>query len=82
MACSASGSYNWYEETCKKENGVETISAAACASMRRSSCVLENGIIETTPGRVIFNTIVPKELGFQNYSSAQEEDERARHAVL
>ncbi|MDR3625104.1 MAG: DNA-directed RNA polymerase subunit beta' [Chlamydiales bacterium] len=29
---------------------------------------LENGIIETTPGRVVFNTIVPKELGFQNYS--------------
>jgi len=28
----------------------------------------EAGIIETTPGRVIFNTIVPKELGFQNYS--------------
>lgn len=26
------------------------------------------GIIETTPGRVVFNTIVPKELGFQNYS--------------
>jgi DNA-directed RNA polymerase subunit beta' len=25
-------------------------------------------IIETTPGRVIFNQIVPKELGFQNYS--------------
>jgi DNA-directed RNA polymerase subunit beta' len=29
---------------------------------------LETGIIETTPGRVIFNTIVPKELGFQNYA--------------
>jgi DNA-directed RNA polymerase subunit beta' len=29
---------------------------------------LEDGIIETTPGRVVFNTIVPKELGFQNYS--------------
>lgn len=28
----------------------------------------ENGIIETTPGRVVFNTIVPQELGFQNYS--------------
>lgn len=27
-----------------------------------------NGIIETTPGRVIFNSIVPKELGFQNYN--------------
>lgn len=25
-------------------------------------------IIETTPGRVLFNTIVPVELGFQNYS--------------
>lgn len=29
---------------------------------------LPSGIIETTPGRVIFNTIVPKELGFQNYA--------------
>ena len=29
---------------------------------------LESGVIETTPGRVVFNTIVPKELGFQNYA--------------
>ncbi len=29
---------------------------------------LPDGIIETTPGRVIFNTIVPEALGFQNYS--------------
>lgn len=29
---------------------------------------IEGQIIETTPGRVLFNTIVPKELGFQNYS--------------
>lgn len=28
----------------------------------------EGGKIKTTPGRVIFNTIVPKKLGFQNYS--------------
>ncbi|NGX31925.1 MAG: DNA-directed RNA polymerase subunit beta', partial [Chlamydiae bacterium] len=28
---------------------------------------IDEGIIETTPGRVLFNTIVPKELGFQNY---------------
>ncbi len=28
---------------------------------------VDGGIIETTPGRVIFNTIVPRELGFQNY---------------
>ncbi|MGE3535610.1 MAG: DNA-directed RNA polymerase subunit beta', partial [Parachlamydiales bacterium] len=29
---------------------------------------LESGVIETTPGRVMFNMIVPKELGFQNYA--------------
>ena len=29
--------------------------------------LIDGGIIETTPGRVLFNTIVPKELGFQNY---------------
>ncbi|MBI3900768.1 MAG: DNA-directed RNA polymerase subunit beta', partial [Chlamydiia bacterium] len=29
---------------------------------------VDGPIIETTPGRVLFNTIVPKELGFQNYS--------------
>ncbi|MCH9690304.1 MAG: DNA-directed RNA polymerase subunit beta', partial [Gammaproteobacteria bacterium] len=28
---------------------------------------LKSGIIETTPGRVIFNRIVPEKLGFQNY---------------
>lgn len=28
----------------------------------------DGSIIDTTPGRVIFNSIVPKELGFQNYS--------------
>ena len=29
---------------------------------------LPSGIIKTTPGSVIFNTIIPEELGFQNYS--------------
>lgn len=32
----------------------------------------DGSIIETTPGRVLFNTIVPKELGFQNYSLPQK----------
>lgn len=27
-----------------------------------------DGIIETTPGRVVFNSIVPKAMGFQNYT--------------
>lgn len=30
--------------------------------------LIDGGIIETTPGRVVFNTIVPKEMGFQNYA--------------
>ncbi|MEI6242949.1 MAG: DNA-directed RNA polymerase subunit beta', partial [Chlamydiota bacterium] len=29
---------------------------------------IKGSIIEATPGRVIFNTIVPEELGFQNYA--------------
>ncbi|MCF7852075.1 MAG: DNA-directed RNA polymerase subunit beta' [Simkaniaceae bacterium] len=29
---------------------------------------LDSGIINTTPGRVIFNQIIPTRLGFQNYS--------------
>ena len=28
---------------------------------------IDGGIVETTPGRVVFNTIVPPKLGFQNY---------------
>ncbi len=37
---------------------------------------LPSGIIETTPGRVIFNTIVPKELGYQNYSLPSKRTEQ------
>ncbi|MDN3508002.1 MAG: DNA-directed RNA polymerase subunit beta', partial [Simkaniaceae bacterium] len=29
---------------------------------------LKDGIINTTPGRVIFNEIIPEEMGFQNYA--------------
>lgn len=37
---------------------------------------LPSGIIETTPGRVIFNTIVPEELGYQNYSLPSKRTEQ------
>ncbi|MCH9633500.1 MAG: DNA-directed RNA polymerase subunit beta' [Chlamydiae bacterium] len=37
---------------------------------------LKSGIIETTPGRVIFNTIVPEELGYQNYSLPSKRTEQ------
>ncbi len=37
---------------------------------------LPSGIIETTPGRVIFNEIVPEELGYQNYSLPSKRTEQ------
>lgn len=65
-AMTASGSYTWYEKGVKADDVM---------NYRRGVRIHEliklrtpNGIIETTPGRVIFNSIVPKELGFQNYS--------------
>ncbi len=68
LAMSASGSYNWFEEGALREG-------MRCDDLGRGLPVHEKikvrvrgGIIETTPGRVIFNTIVPKEMGFQNYT--------------
>lgn len=37
---------------------------------------LPSGIIETTPGRVIFNKIVPEELGYQNYNLPSKRTEQ------
>ncbi|MFA6118655.1 MAG: DNA-directed RNA polymerase subunit beta' [Parachlamydiales bacterium] len=34
----------------------------------RIKVLIEGGIVDTTPGRVLFNTIVPVMLGFQNYA--------------
>jgi DNA-directed RNA polymerase subunit beta' len=71
MALNASGSYNWFI----KPDGRGAPKAGEPSYYNRGIRIheqiklrTENGIIETTPGRVIFNTIVPKELGFQNYS--------------
>ncbi|KIC74975.1 DNA-directed RNA polymerase subunit beta' [Neochlamydia sp. TUME1] len=73
MALNASGSYNWYED----EKGGKRIDNEATNKVHYSRGVrihelikvrTEAGIIETTPGRVLFNMIVPKEMGFQNYS--------------
>lgn len=68
LALHASGSYNWYDASDPtKEEGREYFGRG----VRIHELIkvrTEAGIIETTPGRVLFNTIVPKELGFQNYS--------------
>lgn len=64
MSLYGSGSYNWFES---KPN-VPNHYGRGIRIHERIKLRTENGIIETTPGRVLFNTIVPKELGFQNYS--------------
>lgn len=75
LALQASGSYNWYPVQGTGKGKKQQAQAPAQTYYNRGLRIheqiklrTENGIIETTPGRVIFNTIVPKELGFQNYS--------------
>jgi DNA-directed RNA polymerase subunit beta' len=65
LALSGSGSYNWYEKETEKGKLPFNRGLRIHESIKLRT---EAGIIETTPGRVFFNTIVPKELGFQNYS--------------
>lgn len=62
-----SGSYNWYDPKLidAKDN---TYYSRGMHIHELIKVRTDVGIIETTPGRVLFNTIVPKELGFQNYS--------------
>jgi len=67
LAMNAGGSYNWFEEEGKKEARRDQL-GRGLRTHEKIRVQLEGGIIETTPGRVIFNTIVPKELGFQNYA--------------
>ncbi|MBA2367990.1 MAG: DNA-directed RNA polymerase subunit beta' [Candidatus Protochlamydia sp.] len=70
MALQGSGSYNWYEEGYKNPSGDQNRNDYLRGFRIHEKIKLRtlNGIIETTPGRVVFNMIVPPELGFQNYS--------------
>lgn len=68
LALGAGGSYNWYYP-------IEKESAERREYLGRGLHIHEKikvrtaaGMIETTPGRVLFNTIVPEQLGFQNYN--------------
>jgi len=77
-ALQASGSYNWYDKNIKSDEAQTDMDHPKSSYVRgiriheRIKLKTDAGIIETTPGRVIFNTIVPKELGFQNYSLPQK----------
>ena len=65
-ALSAAGSFNWSEQSGKE--GRRDDLGRGIRLHEKIKLQLESGVIETTPGRVLFNTIVPKELGFQNYA--------------
>jgi DNA-directed RNA polymerase subunit beta' len=64
MALYGSGSYNWNERTLSDRRDDLGLGIHIHEKIK---VMIDGGVIETTPGRVIFNTIVPKELGFQNY---------------
>ncbi len=67
MALSAGGSYNWFEKGTAQDARRDEL-GRGLRIHEQIKLRLDEGIIETTPGRVLFNTIVPKELGFQNYA--------------
>src|SRR3989338_4258817 len=66
MALHSGGSYNWHEEKDQKPGRRDHL-GRGMPIHEKIRVLIDGGIIETTPGRVVFNTIVPKELGFQNY---------------
>ncbi|WP_420422477.1 DNA-directed RNA polymerase subunit beta' [Simkania sp.] len=67
LALDAGGSFNWHEKDMPTEGRRDDLGCGLHIH-EKIKLRLDSGIIETTPGRVIFNTIVPKELGFQNYA--------------
>lgn len=67
LALSAGKSYNWHEKDTHTHSRLDDLGRGLHIH-EKIKLRLESGIIETTPGRVIFNTIVPEELGFQNYA--------------
>jgi DNA-directed RNA polymerase subunit beta' len=68
LALSAGGSFNWFEGDAGKEGLRRDELGRGLRLHEKIKLQLPDGMIETTPGRVLFNTIVPKELGFQNYA--------------
>ncbi len=66
LALQAAGSYNMETENTEGERRDDL--GRGIHVHEKIKLKLPQGIVETTPGRVIFNTIVPKELGFQNYT--------------
>jgi len=68
LALKASGSYNWYMDLYKDTDGRKDDMGRGLPLHEKIKLLIDGSIIDTTPGRVLFNQIVPKELGFQNYA--------------
>lgn len=68
LALSAGGSHNWFEKDQMTKEGRRDDLGRGLRIHEKIKLKLDSGLIETTPGRVLFNNIVPKELGFQNYA--------------
>lgn len=71
LAMNAAGSCEWLnvlEKSNKKPSGRFDFDGRGLHIHERIKLRTPVGIIETTPGRVLFNTIVPEELGYQNYN--------------
>ncbi|MEZ5315653.1 MAG: DNA-directed RNA polymerase subunit beta' [Chlamydiales bacterium] len=67
LALSAADSMTLFNERGKKSNRYDT-TGRGLHIHEKIQVRIEGSIIVTTPGRVLFNKIVPKELGFQNYN--------------
>ncbi|MEI8300104.1 MAG: DNA-directed RNA polymerase subunit beta' [Chlamydiota bacterium] len=68
LAFAASGSYTWYFGDEAKNQRCDDSGQGIHIHERIKLRLSHGEMIETTPGRVIFNTIVPPEMGFQNYT--------------
>lgn len=64
-ALQAAQSYTWFEN--KSEKRLDDVGRGLHIH-EKIKVRIGGSLIDTTPGRVLFNTIVPKELGFQNYA--------------
>lgn len=67
MALAATDNMPYFDELGKK-SGRRDMTGRGLHIHEKIKVRIDGSIIETTPGRVIFNTIVPAEIGFQNYS--------------
>ncbi len=67
LAVNGGGSWEW-RDLKPAANGKLLFAGRGLHIHEKIKLRTPNGIIETTPGRVIFNSIVPTELGFQNYN--------------